>query len=33
MKLEAAECDISDEEMIMTIIQGIKTAYETFIQC
>ena len=33
MKLEAAECDISDEDMIMTIIHGIKQAYETFIQC
>ena len=28
-ELEAAECDISDEDMIINIIQGIKPAYET----
>ncbi len=32
-ELEATGCTITDEDTLMTIIQGIKPEFETFVQC
>ena len=32
-ELEAAESAVSDEETIMTLIQGISSYYENYVQC